>query len=389
MNAKLIFTAGILVSLQSCGHSGTQPAQQEIRPVKVYATQPLGSVDKDFAGMSVADDISNLAFREPGQIVKMNVSEGQSVKKGTVIAEINPREYMLQMEADKATYLTAQSQLERNKRLIERQAISRQDYETAEAAYVRARTAYDNSKSILADTKLVAPFSGAVEKVYADNYQRVQAGEPVVRLVNPQTRSVKFTMPESGLQTLKLSGLAFTVRFDNYPNVVFDALLKEYVQSSTQAAGITVALTLDGQNVGKYDIAPGMACTVNLRVDIPDRRDMTGVPLTAVFDRDGKEYVWVVSDRAEAELREAFEKLYDRCLQDIYEGDESSYIFKHHISRIEQQLSYYDRTYTWQDDKDQAVVDYIASMTDGYFCELTSKLFPGLKFPHRTYINER
>ena len=244
----------------------------------------------------------------------MNVSEGQSVKKGTVIAEINPREYMLQMEADKATYLTAQSQLERNKRLIERQAISRQDYETAEAAYVRARTAYDNSKSILADTKLVAPFSGAVEKVYADNYQRVQAGEPVIRLVNPQTRSVKFTMPESGLQTLKLSGLAFTVRFDNYPNVVFDALLKEYVQSSTQAAGITVALTLDGQNVGKYDIAPGMACTVNLRVDIPDRRDMTGVPLTAVFDRDGKEYVWVVSDRAEAELREV-------TLGDLYGSD--------------------------------------------------------------------
>ena len=92
---------------------------------------------------------------------------------------------------------------------------------------------------------------------------------------------------------------------------------------------------------------------------------------------------------SEAELREAFEKLYDRCLQDINEGDESSYIFKHHVSRIEQQLSYYDRTYDWQDDKDQAVVDYIASMTDGYFCELTSKLFPGLKFPHRTYINER
>ncbi len=37
----------------------------------------------------------------------------------------------------------------------------------------------------------------------------------------------------------------------------------------------------------------------------------------------------------------------------------------------------------------RAVVDYISSMTDGYFCELTSKLFPGLKFPQRTYINER
>lgn len=41
---------------------------------------------------------------------------------------------------------------------------------------------------------------------------------------------------------------------------------------------------------------------------------MTGVPLTAVFDRDGKEYVWVVSDRAEAELREV-------TLGDLYGSD--------------------------------------------------------------------
>ena len=113
-----------------------------------------------------------------------------------------------------------------------------------------------------------------------------------------------------------------------------------------------------------------------------DRQDAIAAGLLAP-DKGG------IEGDSEAELREAFEKLYDRCLRDINEGDESSYIFKHHISRIEQQLSYYNRTYAWQDDKDQAVVDYIASMTDGYFCELTSKLFPGLEFPHRTYINER
>ena len=45
------------------------------------------------------------------------------------------------MEADKATYLTARSQMERNKRLLEKQAISRQDYEMADAAYVRAKSA--------------------------------------------------------------------------------------------------------------------------------------------------------------------------------------------------------------------------------------------------------
>ena len=92
---------------------------------------------------------------------------------------------------------------------------------------------------------------------------------------------------------------------------------------------------------------------------------------------------------SERELAEAFQLLYDRCLADLKRGDEQSYIFKHHIKRIEAQLGYYKRTYAWQDDLDQTVVDYIASMTDDYFIELVCKLFPGIEFPQRTYINER
>lgn len=92
---------------------------------------------------------------------------------------------------------------------------------------------------------------------------------------------------------------------------------------------------------------------------------------------------------SERELIEAFRLLYDRCLEDLERGDGRAYIFKHHIKRIEAQLGYYGRTYAWQDDLDQTVVDYIASMTDDYFIELVCKLFPGFEFPQRTYINER
>lgn len=52
-------------------------------------------------------------------------------------------------------------------------------------------------------------------------------------------------MPESGLQTLKIPGIRFSVKFDNYPGVTFGARLKEYVQTSTQATGISVTLTLE------------------------------------------------------------------------------------------------------------------------------------------------
>lgn len=95
----------------------------------------------------------------------------------------------------------------------------------------------------------------------------------------------------------------------------------------------------------------------------------------------------IEGERAEV-LARAFELMYERCLDDLHKLDESSFIFRHHITRIEEQLAHYGRTYDWQSDPEQTVVDYIASMTDGYFAELASKFFPQIHFPKRTYINE-
>lgn len=95
----------------------------------------------------------------------------------------------------------------------------------------------------------------------------------------------------------------------------------------------------------------------------------------------------IEGERAEVLVR-AFELMYERCLDDLNKRDESSFIFRHHIMRIEEQLAHYGRTYDWQSDPEQTVVDYIASMTDGYFAELASKFFPQIHFPKRTYINE-
>lgn len=95
----------------------------------------------------------------------------------------------------------------------------------------------------------------------------------------------------------------------------------------------------------------------------------------------------IEGERAEV-LAHAFELMYERCLDDLHKRDESSFIFRHHITRIEEQLAHYGRTYDWQSDPEQTVVDYIASMTDGYFAELASKFFPQIHFPKRTYINE-
>ena len=85
-------------------------------------------------------------------------------------------------------------------------------------------------------------------------------------------------------------------------------------------------------------------------------------------------------------IEPAVDLMYERLLEDVRAGDERSYIYRHHVKRIQRELSFYGRTYDWLADPDQTVVDYIASMTDGYFIELAEKLFPQLEFPRRSYI---
>lgn len=96
-----------------------------------------------------------------------------------------------------------------------------------------------------------------------------------------------------------------------------------------------------------------------------------------------------IEEENEAMMARAFSLMYEHFLGDLKAHDTSSFIFRHHISRVEKALVHYGRTYNWQDDLDQTVVDYIASMTDDYFTELACVLFPELHFPTRTYINER
>ena len=88
-------------------------------------------------------------------------------------------------------------------------------------------------------------------------------------------------------------------------------------------------------------------------------------------------------------LSGAFEQMYDTFCDDLRRGNEDSFIFRHHIARISRSLAHYGASYDWQYDLHQTVVDYIASMTDGYFAELATKLLPDVDLPRRTYINER
>ena len=88
------------------------------------------------------------------------------------------------------------------------------------------------------------------------------------------------------------------------------------------------------------------------------------------------------------EIRGLFFALYDHELEALRSGDEDSAIFRHHIEPVTRRLSYYGRTYDWEDDPDRCVVDFISAMTDDYFVATCERVFPSARtlFPQRSYF---
>ncbi len=294
--------------ITSCGQKKGEESSP-IRPVKTATVSSQSVIRKDFSGIVEAVEYVKLAFRVSGQIINLPVVEGQRVKKGQLIAAIDPRDISLQYSADKAAYETAAAQVERNKRLLGRQAISVQEYEISMANYQKAKSAYELSTNNMRDTKLLAPFDGSIEKRLVENYQRVNSGEGIVQLVNTQKLRLKFTVPDDYLYLLRAKDITFKVVFDTYPDNVFNAKLEEYLDISTDGTGIPVTITIDDPafDRNKYDVKPGFTCKIKLASDIAPflEENLVNVPLNAVFgdSENKKTYVWVV-DGNKVSLRE-------------------------------------------------------------------------------------
>lgn len=283
---KIRFSLCLFFSLLifSCNWTADKNYPSVPRPVRIAKVETLNVLNRVYTGVVEADEYANLAFKISGPLVEMNVDAGQMVRKGMVIAVLDPLDYQSKFDASQAAYITARSQLERDKRLLTMEAISLQEYETAQADYTRARSAFLMAQNTLKNTKLSAPFDGFIEQKYVENYQKVQAGEKVVRLVNPVKLSVRFTLPETSVR-LSRDKLGLQVQFDTYPGEWFEARVSEIVDASPDGGGIPVKVVIKDSlfNPERYTIYPGFSARVKIltKNEIPDSYL---VPLSALFD---------------------------------------------------------------------------------------------------------
>ena len=277
------------VSMFSC--KDKKDAKPEvIQPVKVFRvdSKAAGLSTKVFTGLVKESREVKLAFQIPGPLIKLNVDEGQFVKKGEVVAILDDRDYQVQFESASANYENAKLQAERYAALYEKRSTSKSIHDQMQASYKLAKAQMEAAENALKDTRIYAPFSGYVQSMFVENFEKVGAGQPIVSLLDLSNLELAVALSENDFLQNKAFD-AFSCQFENFPGISFDLKLIEIEKKPNGDNFFRMRLGIDTQD---KQLVPGMVASVTTCLKSTCHAACK-VPVESVFSDKGKSYVWV------------------------------------------------------------------------------------------------
>jgi RND family efflux transporter MFP subunit len=293
------------VLLAGCGED--PPPPEPVRPVlsatvTVVNQQVLGR----FAGNIAPRYESTLGFRVGGRIARRQVDVGSEVKKGDLLAVLDPTDQQNQLrsrESDlarvQAQWINAQANSRRQQELYDRGVGSTAlldrataDLKTSRASLEQARAAASQAKDQVGYSELRADHDAIVTTLSAEAGQVVAAGQAVVTLARPEVKEAVIDLPASLAEQLS-DAVAFHVQAQLDPSVATQATLREIepqANSTTRTRQVRLSLS---------DTPPGLRLGTAISVSATRQVEPRGeVPLQALQDTDGKTQVWVIDEQA-------------------------------------------------------------------------------------------
>ena len=264
-----------------------------------YAVHAVGAVE--------AFERVQITARVAGALDKVSFREGEDVKKGTVLAEIEPSRYALAVTSAQAALERARAELaDAEAGLARREAVNQKSpgllpAEEVESFRTRARSAaaqvssakaaLDQAQLNLRDAYVRAPMDGTLQTRTVQTGQYVQPGTVLATLLQREPLLLRFSVPEAEAARLK-PGL--TARFTTRDQgATFDAKLT-YVAASADPASRMVAVTGEVSGEGAKALRPGAFASVT--VPVGSSTNAPVIPQTAVRPSERGFLAFVVKD---------------------------------------------------------------------------------------------
>jgi multidrug efflux system membrane fusion protein len=291
-------------------------------PVPVLATTAAKAdvpVYLDAVGTIKALNTVTVSPQADGKLLSVNFKEGDEVKKGDVLAKIDPTTYQAQLDQaiakkaqDEAQLANAKIDLDRYEKLAASNAINKQQADT-QAALVRQYTAVvqsdqaaiENAQATLGYTTIVAPIAGrtGIRQVDEGNIVRAASSPTIVIITQMKPISAIFNLPQ---QDIARVNDAFSkgplevdaLRPDN--NAVIDRGALKVIDNQVDQTTGTVKLKAEFPNPGEK-LWPGQF--VNVRLLIDTLKGVVTIPTAAVQRGPNGAFVYVVKDDNTVQMR--------------------------------------------------------------------------------------
>jgi membrane fusion protein (multidrug efflux system) len=298
----LLVLGGTIVGL-----SGTIKAEKERMAAEKMAAGPnerlpANVVLLDVVPTTIQDRINLPGVIEPweeltvlskihGAVIKVEVSEGETISKGQVIARIDPDDFRIGVDSAKAAFELATANYKRLAGLFEKGIIPKAEIDNLEAQVKTTRAALENAELMLARCIIKAPISGVIRRLDATEGLLLSVSDPVAEILQVDKVKAVVGIPESDVALVRnIKEVNLTIQALDNREVVG----RHHFLASSPEVGARVyrfELAIDNRD---NLIMPGMFFRAKLVKRVIE--DTVAIPLFTVIKREDQQFVFVEED---------------------------------------------------------------------------------------------
>lgn len=291
-----------VIALTGCSARSEQAAADPT-PVRVQvATSGPAAPSISTNGIVASKDEMRLSFKVGGVIKKISVEEGQAVRAGQKLAQIELAEIDAQVEQARALEQKARRDLARGERLYADEVISLEQLQDLRTQAALQQAQLQSAEFNRGYAVITAPYDGVVLRKLSQVREQVPAGQPVL-VVSGQDRGyvVRAALSDRDVVQLKLGDPA-EIRLDAYPDRAIAGTVSEIAHAADAGSGLFPVEVRVGD--ARIALASGLVAKVRVFPATARASTLTYVPVSAIVEGDGDRASVYIVDGDRAKRRE-------------------------------------------------------------------------------------